>query len=309
MEFFSEHVRILGAAITLFLGGLVLFYIYSKKRSVAYPAIQGLNGFIIYYNSTITLYLISKYLELNVSDQLSAGILEALILLMILFLIITFFGMEYSIWKIATAFEGKKVSRKARWWIFSGLILIITYYLLETIFLHNISSLTFAAAIFGFSFLIEAGLLTRIMVYGRKNYMFSLVFLSRIIFPAILYVILKFSFGDSVPDLVATIYAFSVLVYQNLVPFIWFRFFFLPQSESLSIIFEQKQVFDSLIKKYNISERELEIIKLIIDGKSNSDIQKVLHISFHTVKNHLYNIYKKCGISTKYELIHLVGRL
>jgi DNA-binding NarL/FixJ family response regulator len=46
-----------------------------------------------------------------------------------------------------------------------------------------------------------------------------------------------------------------------------------------------------------LSDRELEVIRLIVAGKSNHEISKVLHISESTVKFHLNNILSKMGVS------------
>ncbi|MDH4196536.1 MAG: LuxR C-terminal-related transcriptional regulator [Candidatus Aminicenantes bacterium] len=57
--------------------------------------------------------------------------------------------------------------------------------------------------------------------------------------------------------------------------------------------------------KYGISKREQEIIRLILQGKSNAEIEKELFISVHTVKNHIYNIYQKLHVKNRYQIIRL----
>jgi ligand-binding sensor domain-containing protein/DNA-binding CsgD family transcriptional regulator len=59
--------------------------------------------------------------------------------------------------------------------------------------------------------------------------------------------------------------------------------------------------------KYDISEREQEIIKFILQGKSNKEIENKLFISLKTVKNHTSNIYKKLGIKNRSQLIILIN--
>ncbi|SHM94328.1 response regulator transcription factor [Mucilaginibacter sp. OK098] len=49
---------------------------------------------------------------------------------------------------------------------------------------------------------------------------------------------------------------------------------------------------------FNLSERELEIIRLIINGKTSADIAGQLFISEHTVKTHRKNIFRKIGINS-----------
>ena len=54
------------------------------------------------------------------------------------------------------------------------------------------------------------------------------------------------------------------------------------------------------MNKYKtLTEREKELLKLIVAGKSNPEIAKQLIISTHTVKAHLESIYKKLGVHNK----------
>jgi DNA-binding CsgD family transcriptional regulator len=51
--------------------------------------------------------------------------------------------------------------------------------------------------------------------------------------------------------------------------------------------------------RYGLSERELEVLRLVAAGKSNRDIASTLVISEHTVARHLQNIYAKLGLSSR----------
>jgi DNA-binding CsgD family transcriptional regulator len=51
--------------------------------------------------------------------------------------------------------------------------------------------------------------------------------------------------------------------------------------------------------KHGLSERELEVLKLVASGKSNREIASMLVISEHTVARHLQNIYAKLGLSSR----------
>jgi DNA-binding NarL/FixJ family response regulator len=48
-----------------------------------------------------------------------------------------------------------------------------------------------------------------------------------------------------------------------------------------------------------LSERELDVLKLIANGKDNADIAGELHISPKTVKNHISNILMKLQIENR----------
>lgn len=52
-------------------------------------------------------------------------------------------------------------------------------------------------------------------------------------------------------------------------------------------------------KYNNLTEREKEVLELIIQGKSNPQIANELVLSIHTVKAHLESIYKKLGVHNK----------
>lgn len=52
-----------------------------------------------------------------------------------------------------------------------------------------------------------------------------------------------------------------------------------------------------------ISERESAVLKLVIQGQTNTVIAEHLYISVNTVKNHLKNIYKKMGVSSRAQAV------
>ncbi|PYG86871.1 LuxR family two component transcriptional regulator [Ruminiclostridium sufflavum DSM 19573] len=55
---------------------------------------------------------------------------------------------------------------------------------------------------------------------------------------------------------------------------------------------------DSSITK-NLTNREIEVLKLIADGMINKEIAKTLYISEKTVKNHISNIFKKLDVNDR----------
>lgn len=60
------------------------------------------------------------------------------------------------------------------------------------------------------------------------------------------------------------------------------------------------------LDSWGLTEREQEIVKLLLDGKSNKEIGFELSISEKTVKNHLYKIYPKAKVQSRVELIRSV---
>jgi DNA-binding NarL/FixJ family response regulator len=52
-----------------------------------------------------------------------------------------------------------------------------------------------------------------------------------------------------------------------------------------------------------LTNREQEIVPFVAQGLTNKEISSRLGLSEHTVKNHLFRIYEKLGISSRVELI------
>jgi DNA-binding CsgD family transcriptional regulator len=54
---------------------------------------------------------------------------------------------------------------------------------------------------------------------------------------------------------------------------------------------------------HSLSHREVNIVRLILDGKSNKEIAAILNIEISTVKTHVNNIYAKLQIGNRKELV------
>ena len=48
-----------------------------------------------------------------------------------------------------------------------------------------------------------------------------------------------------------------------------------------------------------LTDREIEVLKLVAEGKFNKEIASQLKISERTVKNHISNIFKKIDVSDR----------
>ena len=58
-----------------------------------------------------------------------------------------------------------------------------------------------------------------------------------------------------------------------------------------------------------LSERELQILRIIASAKSNRDISDQLFIAEGTVKRHLSNIYGKMGARSRMDAVHKAKKL
>lgn len=62
----------------------------------------------------------------------------------------------------------------------------------------------------------------------------------------------------------------------------------------------------SFRERFQLSNREGEILNLLLTGKSNKDIERELFVSHHTVRNHVHNIYQKLGVGSRLQLMNFV---
>jgi DNA-binding NarL/FixJ family response regulator len=74
--------------------------------------------------------------------------------------------------------------------------------------------------------------------------------------------------------------------------------------------FENKQLLEiipgvkakSRGKETSLTDKEIEVAKLVCNGLSNKEIRKALNTSEQAVKSHLSRIYKKTGVSDRLQL-------
>lgn len=66
-------------------------------------------------------------------------------------------------------------------------------------------------------------------------------------------------------------------------------------------VIPSRQLSRSVFKERhaNLTQREYEVLKLIVDGQSNSDIARTLTISEHTAKAHVCNIIQKLVVDDR----------
>jgi DNA-binding NarL/FixJ family response regulator len=57
-----------------------------------------------------------------------------------------------------------------------------------------------------------------------------------------------------------------------------------------------------------LSKRELEVVHCLAEGLTNREIAKRLKLSQHTVKNHLFRVFDKLGVSNRIELLFMALR-
>jgi len=108
----------------------------------------------------------------------------------------------------------------------------------------------------------------------------------------------QFSTQSSTPALV--LFSFSPY-------FFIFCYYLFSKIDNLILYLKDEKTIESigspeLFEKYNLTEREIEILKAVINGNSNLEIAEKCYISVGTVKNHLSHIYRKTNCSNRNKL-------
>jgi two-component system, NarL family, nitrate/nitrite response regulator NarL len=57
------------------------------------------------------------------------------------------------------------------------------------------------------------------------------------------------------------------------------------------------------IEKFNLTVRELQVVRAAACGKTNKEIGVELRLSEHTVKNYMFRAFEKLGVSSRIELL------
>ncbi len=65
----------------------------------------------------------------------------------------------------------------------------------------------------------------------------------------------------------------------------------------------------AIVKRYGLSDRESEVLKLLNMGQSNMQIAAELSISENTVKRHVNNIFKKTDTQSRHEIIYKISNI
>lgn len=62
---------------------------------------------------------------------------------------------------------------------------------------------------------------------------------------------------------------------------------------------------EEIFARFRITRREQDIVRGILEGRSNAEIAAALFISEKTVETHVYNVYQKTGVKSRIQLLNL----
>ena len=296
-----SHLQLLLTAINITLGSAVIILLFSGRIKYGRESCSKTVALhTLFYNMLLWMAVGDKYLRLNIPGSVeytdspfysAAGDL-------LFFILIT--GMTLSILSFRKIFAGKKYRKQLS--SVRNIILITAVLLLIAGSVNIKYQLAAIDYIFesgcDLMFFLEAGIIISLLITGLKNRDID-GFLKKLIFSFSLLYLLRYLFIIFPIAIEKERFLLSMLMlfYCNLAPLGWYLVYQQHGSGNLH--------FRSLKAEYGISDREGDVLELLLAGKSNHEIADRLCISPHTAKNHIFNIYSKTNVRSRYQIMKM----
>ena len=319
-----EHIGLLSILFTLIVATWIVIYVYQIQKSYNYLFLKPLFHYCVFYDIAVFGFLITVYFIINFPKNYLLDNFPVLFDLSYLFVALFEIGLVYSMFRVYLGLKDKDIPVKIKYWIFAGVALFVLSFGVRLIFLPegNLQTIfrSIQLTIYDNFLVLEIPILLALLMGGKNEKerrkiklrrSLAWLYFSRYLILVVLGLFFVFFklFGDEVgPRSVRYSFVLILFIFFSVIPYIWIKLFFLKYAESMLEIVEDREVLDSIYERYNVSKREQDILKLILDGKSNKEIEAALFISYHTVKNHVYNLYQKLGIKNRYELVHFITK-
>ena len=314
----ESHLRIFFALVNLVAGSGIFVYLQQLKKKTPDRILSTMQLYVLCFNMIILTYFLMKYLNVNLSgESLETKDIYIVGFSMIssLFLVFMFFSVIKITLLLNVRFRMLRSDPGLRVLLLLPLLIVLLsnliYYmkieaLKETLLVIHISLMIFL-------FLFETGLQLIQLRDARRvkeraerkmRLMFSSLFLSRyaVLIGLVNLMIILRPFNR----LLMAVLAFIIFFSFNIAPYLWIRFYYakylvMQQPEPVPVL-----ELDPLFRRYQISKREQDVFRLLMEGMENREIEEKLYISYNTVKNHVYSIFQKVGVSNRSQFVKLV---
>ncbi|MFH1851250.1 MAG: helix-turn-helix transcriptional regulator [Candidatus Neomarinimicrobiota bacterium] len=310
-----EHIKIFISVLFILAGTGIVFLIGQRAQKYPYPYIKSLFHYCIVLILVFLSLFISKYLNINFSEIQTLR--NAWIYRDLGILVFTLIELWLIVFLTRTALQMLEIpcSQQVLPIALGASILLVISYILKVWIGQTGPFFALLHAIHNFLWnnliVLELPILIGLLIANRKTAdrsqrrifnIFGLWFIAR--YPLLLISMgLLYRFNQSIIlQLSLTIFFFLMFIGT---PLGWIELMFKPYAQSLIKTAEKRPGFEALLEHYKISGREKEIIVLILNGDSNYVIARKLFIALPTVKNHIYNIYQKLELSSRYQLMQL----
>jgi len=307
-----EHLGLFGIVINLVLATWSAVYVAQTRKNTNERLLTPLLLYSICFIFLVFSFLVYLYLELNLGpDERPRLLMDAGLIAVCVSEILMVFAML----AIYENFLERRIPRGWRVAFWAGLALFVAGYGLKFVLARGGLRAALDAAyyaVYDNVIVLEAILLIMLWVKSRKipdpgragmARSFAAVYLSRYLLPLV--VLLIGPLVSPLPRALKMPVAMALFMYCSLLPILWIRFYLLPSARRARAGINGAAAVDDVAVRFGISQREREILTLLLRGKSHREIEEELFISYHTVKNHIYNLYQKLGVKNRFQLFHL----
>ena len=305
------HLKILYETLTLMAGTVAIFFTFQTAASRRLPVLRPIGRFLVFNNILNFANLTSAYACANLIGFCYFYQYTAFPRIFGPLARLTMMGVLYSVIQTVHAFQERALSARFKRVYAVGVFLLMLSYGIGDLFAQerkasgwptDIQTLVFVLSVFiGMGYLARLWFFSpRIGEAGRRRAVraFALFYFAG-------YSVFVLSLP--LPTNVQFYPNAAVLLLFNLFPFFWVRRYF-PAWAAIAASAgpDDEAVLDALAGRSGLTTREKELAGLILQGKRNDEMGKILFISPHTVKNHITRLYQKLGVSGRGGLIGLV---
>ena len=303
------HILIFMYMIALLVGTWAAFQTHQAHKLYRMDLLRHFLNYTLSFCLSLFVYQISEYVFFNIIGRQQDHFPPGLTVIITLFAFIVEIGMSYSLVKTGMRLLGRDSLKKFdHGFIAAASLFGASLIVGVTLFTQTGSTdwlvMTYRVLAMAAVLTIYTGMV--ITLVCRNPDLTTLKKKAVRVF-AVLY-LTKYSLtfmSMAIPEPVRHYFVGIALILANVIPIFWLRQYFVKYYVDIDST-KTEGILEMLKEEYRISRRELEIIELILKGKSNKEIEDILCISFSTVKNHIYNVYQKMGINSRGQLMHMV---
>ena len=304
----DSQIKLFFLLINLFFGIWVISFVYHRIRIYYSLYLKKVLQYVIVLNLFFLIIFVLKYFDINIWNQELSFKSHIILPYSFALINLTWFFLVYSMFEIYLAFKCKEIRKKIRWLTISTILIlnILLFIGLNVAKVHPELRFLFVAADSLGAILILLEIIILILILTQKNIFcisvkvtrsFSILYLAKYLIVFLFSLTLSEPIGSSL-----TIFAF------NLVSVVWIKSY-VDKVEQKSIDSAIRDLnLNEIANQFKLSKRETEIFMMITEGKNNKEIQDELFISYHTVKNHVYNIFQKMNVKNRYQLINHISK-
>ena len=294
------HLILLAYALTVVMGTVSAAYVLQARKSLKYDYLRPLYAYTVIFLVSVFGGQILEYVYINILGGAFKDVPRGILMTWSAFLAVVRLALLYAIGRSISAMKELRANGP----FLLGFALIAALYALPWagFLLFRVFRLAFMpprvlAYVADLSALGFLAWLWSVKTSRLGRGSFTVFGLSFFAWYAIQFAVWRL-FDPSVAYYVNSV----LLLPVSAIPFLWIKYFLLKEI-GLSQLEEKANLSDQLVKDYDITAREWEIINLLVRGKSNKEIEAVLFISHSTVKNHIYNICQKMNVNSRLQLV------